>query len=37
MVSKLKTSDVTKAFYVNYLKRAEECIHVLFKNGMQLP
>lgn len=27
MTSKLKTSDVDKSFYSNYLKRAEECIH----------
>jgi len=27
MTSKLKTSDVTKSLYSNYLKRAEECIH----------
>ena len=27
MTSRLKTSDVTKSLYTNYLKRAEECIH----------
>jgi len=27
MTSKLKTVDVTKSLYSNYLKRAEECIH----------
>ena len=27
MTSKLKTSDVQKSLYTNYLKRAEECIH----------
>ena len=27
MTFRLKTSDVTKSLYTNYLKRAEECIH----------
>ena len=27
MTTKLKTSDVAKSLYSNYLKRAEECIH----------
>ncbi len=27
MTPKLKTSDVQKSLYTNYLKRAEECIH----------
>lgn len=27
MITKLKTSDVTKSLYSNYLKRAEECMH----------
>jgi len=27
MTSRLKTSDVTKSLYTNYLKRAKECIH----------
>lgn len=27
MTTKLKTSDVAKSLYVNYLKRAQECIH----------
>ncbi|MBU2541826.1 MAG: HEPN domain-containing protein [Candidatus Omnitrophica bacterium] len=27
MVSKVKTKDVSKSLYVNFLKRAEECFH----------
>jgi uncharacterized protein (UPF0332 family) len=27
MTSKIKTSDIDKAFYTNYLKRAEECFN----------
>lgn len=27
MVSKPKATDIEKALYINYLKRAEECIH----------
>ena len=27
MTTKLKTTDVAKALYTNYLKRAEECFH----------
>jgi uncharacterized protein (UPF0332 family) len=27
MISKLKTKDVEKALFANYLKRAEECFH----------
>ena len=27
MVSKFRTRDVEKSLYVNYLKRAEECLH----------
>jgi len=42
MTSKLKTGDVAKSLYTNYLKRAEECIHAARnsfanqKNGTQL-
>ncbi len=35
MTSKLKTRDVAKAFYANYLKKADECFHAAlnsFKN-----
>ncbi|MEE8184799.1 MAG: HEPN domain-containing protein [Thermodesulfobacteriota bacterium] len=27
MTPKLQTRDVTKSLYINYLKRAEECLH----------
>lgn len=27
MTPKLQTRDVTKLLYINYLKRAEECLH----------
>jgi len=27
MVRKLKTRDISRSLYINYLKRAEECLH----------